>query len=252
MSAPIKALIADDEPLARSGIREFLANAPEVEIVGEAGDGLAAVSQILALRPDLVFLDVQMPELDGFEVLEALPSDVAPAVVFVTAHEAYALRAFDAHAVDYLLKPFDRARFLHSLAKAETWLGRRGEAPREALLATVRASRGRERFCVKHAGGLRVVPASAVLWIEARGNYVHLHTDDGEHLLRATLGELERQLDGGDFLRVHRSAIVRVSAIRHLERRPGGDYDLRLVDGRALIASRTQWPALAKRLGRIV
>ena len=248
MSAALRVLIADDEPLARRGIADFLEGVPDVEIVGEAGDGLATLHQVLELRPDLLFLDVQMPEADGFEVLEALPPGYSPAVVFVTAHEAYALRAFDAHAIDYLLKPFDRARFLHCLAKARAWLGHGADAPLDALLATVRAGRGRTRFCVKRAGGLRVVPAADVLWIEARGNYVQLHTADGEHLLRATLSELERQLDATEFARVHRSAIVRLSAIRSLGRRPGGDYELHLIDGRALIASRTHWPTLSKLL----
>jgi len=247
--AEIRAVVADDEPLARRGVREYSSGIADLRIVGEARDGLEAVRLVAELRPDLLFLDVQMPELDGFEVLEALPQGTAPAVVFITAHETYALRAFDAHAVDYLLKPCDRARFLRSLEKARVWIGRgpdTGDPAVESVLADVRAGRARQRFCVKHGDHLRVVPADGVDWIEARGNYVYLHTRDGEHLLRASLADLARQLDPAAFVRVHRSTIVRVAAAKELERLPGGDYRLRLHSGAELTVSRTHWPALTR------
>lgn len=227
-------MLVDDEPLVRAALRAALGEQAGFTIVGEAGDGLAAIEAIERLRPDLVLLDVQMPGCDGFEVLAQLADEARPVVVFVTAYEQYALRAFDAHAVDYVLKPFDDARLLAAVERARTWLGRRaaGEADRTpALLAEVAARRRRERFVVRHAGRLRLVHAAEVAWIEARGNYVHLHHADGPFLLRETLHELAATLDARRFVRVHRSAIVALPEVVERERLPGGDHQLRLRDG---------------------
>jgi len=253
MTSPeLRVLIADDEPLVRRGLREFLALEPDASVVGEAGDGLETVRLVEELTPNLLLLDVQMPELDGFEVLAALPPAERPVVVFVTAHDTYALRAFEVAAVDYLLKPFDRERFARSLDRARHWLSmQRGEsdAGLQRLLSAA-SERQPARFVVKHAGRLRVVSSADLEWAESRGNYVLLHTHEGEHLLRLTLAELQARLDAGEFARVHRSALVRVARVHELQRLPGGDYRLRLDSGATIKVSRTHWPALAKALGR--
>ena len=230
---PVRVLLVDDEPLVRRGLRDVLGTQPGLTIVGEAGDGLAAVEACENLQPHLMFLDVQMPGLDGFGVLQHLDPTSRPAIVFVTAYDQYAVRAFDAHAIDYLLKPFDDARLLAALERALAWLGR-GRPDHEALpslLADVSATRPRDRFVVKHAGRLRLVPASEVEWIEARGNYVHLHHQDGAFLLRETLTSLTATLDARRFLRVHRSAIVAIGEVLEVARQPGGEQELRLRSG---------------------
>lgn len=230
---PVKVLLVDDEPLVRAGLRSVLAAQPGVTVVGEAADGLAAVEAIERLAPELVFLDVQMPGLDGFGVLAHVEPARCPAVVFVTAYEQYALRAFDAHAIDYLLKPFDDDRLLAALARAMTWLQRARPAGTQvpALLADVARTRGRDRFVVKHGGRLRLVLAQDIAWIEARGNYVHLHAPDGPFLLRETLASLTGALPAGRFLRVHRSAIVALAEVAAVRRLPGGDQELLLRSG---------------------
>ncbi len=230
MQTELRVLLVDDEPLVRAGLRDVLATQPDVLVVGEAGDGLTAVAAIETLQPNLVFLDVQMPGLDGFGVLAALDSEPRPEVVFVTAFEQYALRAFDAHAIDYLLKPFDDLRLLAALARARTWLARTNARDDRvpALLADVAKARGRDRFVVKHAGRLQLVHAHAIHWVEARGNYVHLHTADGAFLLRETLTALADVLPRERFLRVHRSAIVALPEVTAMRRLPAGDHELLL------------------------
>lgn len=230
---PVRILIVDDEPLVRSGIRDLLTDQAGVELVGEAGDGLSAITLVEQVQPDLMFLDVQMPGCDGFEVLSQLDPQTRPAVVFVTAYEQYALKAFDAHAIDYLLKPFDDPRLLAALERARTWLSRK-PAPEQAvseLLGDVAANRCRHRFIVKHAGRLRMIPAKEVEWIEARGNYVHLHHPDGPFLIRETLASLADSLDAKRFLRVYRSAIVALPEVVEVARRPTGDQELILRSG---------------------
>lgn len=231
---PVRTLIVDDEPLVRAGIRDVLAEQTSVDLVGEAGDGLAAITMIEQVQPDLVFLDVQMPGCTGFEVLAQLDPEVRPAVVFVTAYEQYALKAFDAHAIDYLLKPFDDARLLAALERACTWLSRKPtpqQAVVPALLDEVAANRPRNRFIVKHAGRLRMILASEVEWIEARGNYVHLHHQDGSFLIRETLASLADTLNPERFLRVYRSAIVALSEVVEVAKRTTGDQELVLRSG---------------------
>lgn len=230
---PVRILIVDDEPLVRAGIREVLLDQAGVELAGEAGDGLSAITLIEQVQPDLVFLDVQMPGCDGFEVLSQLGPDTRPAVVFVTAYEQYALKAFDAHAIDYLLKPFDDPRLLAALERARTWLSRE-PVPRQAipeLLDDVATNRGRNRFIVKHAGRLRMISAKEVEWIEARGNYVHLHHPDGPFLIRETLASLADSLDSNRFVRVYRSAIVALPEVVEVARRTTGDQELMLRSG---------------------
>ena len=238
----LRVLVVDDEPLVRRGIAALLSEDPEIEVVGEARNGTEAVTQIRNNLPDLVFLDVQMPGLDGLGVLATLQPEERPAVVFVTAFDQYAVRAFDLHAVDYLLKPFDDARFRIALARARERL--RSGSPEtdhtalSALLAELRGRTGPERLAVKEGGNIVLVPVDEIDWIEAADNYVRLHRGKHYHLLRESLGRLEETLDQRRFARIHRSAMVNLSRIRALEPVPGGEYDVILTDGQRLTLSR--------------
>lgn len=249
MPRDLRVLVVDDEPLPRLGLRRGLEDMPGIEVVGEAADGLAAVTAIETLRPDLALLDVQMPGLDGFGVLASVDPASLPAVVFVTAFEQYALRAFEAHAVDYLMKPFDDERLRAAVERARTWL-HAAAGPGEhvaGLLADVARDRGRDRFVVRHAGRLRLVHADEIQWVEARGNYVHLHTTDGAFLLRETVSALAAALPAGRFVRVHRSAIVALPEVAEVTRLPSGDHELRLRGGATVPMSRTHREAFLTR-----
>ncbi|MFK7742641.1 MAG: LytR/AlgR family response regulator transcription factor [Planctomycetota bacterium] len=237
-AASLRCLVVDDEPSIRAHVCEVLGAADFVTVVGEAGDGPAAIEAIERLRPDVVLLDVQMPGCDGFDVLGHFAAADRPTVVFVTAYEQYALRAFDPHAIDYLLKPFDDERLLRAVQRAAEWEQARlrssvpasgPQVPR--LLAQVAESRTRDRFIVKQGGRVRVLAAHEVQWIEARGNYVHLHHSDGAFLLRETLAALADTLDDRRFVRVHRSAIVALDQVQELVRAPSGAYSLKLKSG---------------------
>src|SRR5271168_1566403 len=208
----IRALVVDDEPLARSNLTVLLRQDPAVETVGECGSGAEAVAEIRKSKPDLVFLDVQMPECDGFDVLEMLGRDLPPAVVFVTAYDHYALRAFEAGALDYVLKPFDNARFERALdrAKEKIRLGRANAAENREL------SRPVERIAVKSAGQVVFLRPSQIDWIEAADYYACLHVGPKSHLLRRSMAELEQELDRAVFCRVHRSTIVNLNRVRGL------------------------------------
>jgi len=245
MGDRMRVLVVDDEPLARERLRSLLEKETDVELVGECGDGRAAVETIDAVKPDLVFLDVQMPELDGFDVLEAIEPDVRPHVVFVTAYDEYAVRAFEVHALDYVLKPFDRDRFRAALERARAEVAR-GEAAAEnlegrlaALLEELEDRRKRlERIVVKSGGRVFFLRTEDVDWIEAAGNYVELHVGNDSHLLRETMNKLETRLDPKLFLRIHRRTIVNVERIRQLEGVTHGEYVVVLKDGTRLGSSR--------------
>ncbi len=240
---PFRALIVDDEPLARERLRTLLASETDFRIVAECADGETAVAAIEESRPDVVFLDVQMPELDGFEVLDALGEGTPPLIVFVTAYEEYALRAFEASALDYLLKPFDRARFRRTIERVRARLAEpAAAAPADvrALLARLGEAHARpKRFVVREGSRLVFVPVETIDHIESAGNYVRLHTGGASHLYRATLAELERRLDPDVFVRVHRSAIVNIERVRKAEPFFHGEYILTLADGTRVTSTRT-------------
>jgi len=251
----IRTLIVDDEPLARSRVRELLATQPDVEVIGECGNGREAIAAIRSDRPDLVYLDVQMPEVTGFEVLEALEPAVAPAVVFVTAFDQFAVRAFEVHALDYLLKPFDRERFLSSLQRAREAVRLRREGRLDERLGALLADLGAQRrylkrLLVKNGSRTVLLQAGEIDWIESAGNYVRLHVGRERHLLRETMTALEERLDPEQFVRIHRSTMVNLDRVRELEPYFHGDYVLRLVDGTRLTLSRTYRDRLQVRLGR--
>jgi two-component system LytT family response regulator len=250
----IRTVIIDDEPLARQRLRKLLEADPDVAVVGECGDGREAVTELQRLRPDLVFLDVQMPVLDGFGVLQALGSTALPVVIFVTAHDRYALKAFEVHALDYLLKPFDKARFAAALDRAKAQV-RQGSATvlsdrlQELLQSIDGQRRGPERLVLKSAGRTFFVRIGDIDWIEAAGNYVRLHVGKEDHLLRESLTALEHRLDGRRFVRIHRSTIVNLERIRELQPAFHGDYVITLHDGTELTLSRTCRDQLEKSLG---
>jgi len=238
-SGAIRALVVDDEPLARRNLTVLLRHDPDIGSIAECGSGAEAIEEIRRTRPDLVFLDVQMPECDGFDVLEMLGSDVAPTVVLVTAHDEYALRAFDAGALDYLLKPFDDARFQRALQRAKDKLAHYAE----------RGSRAAERLVVRNAGQILFLSVSEIDWIEAANYYACLHVGNETHLLRRSLSDLERDLDSGKFCRIHRSIIVSLDRVRGLELKEDGEYEVVLNSKVRLRLSRRFRKDLQHRLG---
>ncbi len=239
--AKIRTLIVDDEPLARSNLAVLLRADPEIGIVGECGSGEEALGEIRVANPDLLFLDVQMPECDGFDVLELLGRNLPPAIVFVTAYDQYALRAFEAGALDYLLKPFDNARFELALSRAKQRirLGR-DRAPKL------------ERVVIKNAGQISFVKISEIDWIEAADYYACLHVGSRTHLLRRSLSDLEEDLDPNVFCRVHRSSIVNLERVRGLKLTPDGEYEILLDTGTSVRLSRRYRKQLQERLGKVV
>jgi two-component system LytT family response regulator len=240
----IRALVVDDEPLARRRIRKMLARDGEVETVGECADGYEALAAVEEHAPDLLFLDVQMPELDGFAVLERLGARPRPLVIFVTAYDSYALRAFEVSAVDYLLKPFDRKRFAKAMERAKSRLAseRGGEltARTLALLEELRAQTNHlTRLMIKSGGRAFFLKVEEIDWVEAEGKYVRLHVGRESYLVREAIGSLEAQLDPKKFLRVHRSTIVNVDRVRELQPWFHQDYKIILHDGTELTLSRS-------------
>lgn len=241
MTVPeVRVLIVDDEPPARRKIRRFLERDEEIRIVGEGGDGPAAVEMMARLEPDLVFLDIQMPGADGFEVLEAL-GGARPQVIFVTAFAEHAVRAFEVEAVDYLLKPFDDTRFDAALDRAKARIRRRepgvSEESLHRLMDELRGPRLR-RILVKKPDRSFFIAQDEIDWLEAADNYVKLHTRRGDHLVRGTLGGMEEHLDGSRFARVSRSAIVNLDRIAELRPWSHGDRIVVLRDGTELTLSR--------------
>lgn len=255
MNKRITALIVDDEPLARKFLRRMLEKHSSVEIVAECGNGREAVTSILEVKPHLVFLDVQMPEMDGFETLETLGAEALPQIVFVTAYEQYAIRAFEIHALDYLLKPFDQPRFDKAMARVEEKVADREQARTEqqqiaALLENVaRKSPYLERLVVKTGGRIIFLKTAEVNWIQADDKYAHLHTGGKSHLVRQTLGALEAQLDPQKFVRIHRSAIVNIERIKELQPMFAGDHTVVLENDTRLTLSRTYKNRLFEILG---
>jgi len=250
----VRVVVADDEPLVRRGLRMFIGAEQGLSLVGEARNGPEAVDVIRAERPDLVFLDVQMPELDGFGVLESLEGEPLPAVVFVTAYDEYAIRAFDVHAVDYLLKPFDEERFRVALGRVRSRLGeRKSTSLDERLEAVLSELRSREqytdRLLVKTDGRVTVLQVDEVDWIEAADNYARVHTARGRYLVREPIKTLERKLNPRQFARVHRSAIVNLARVRELQPMFGGEYVILLSTGAKLTLSRGYRDAFRSRLG---
>jgi two-component system LytT family response regulator len=234
----IRTLIVDDEPLARSNLSVLLRLDPEIEIVGECSSGAEALAEIRRARPDLLFLDVQMPECDGFDVLEQLVSDLPPAIVFVTAHDHYALRAFEAGALDYLLKPFDNARFDRALDRAKQRIARGKGLPKKL-----------ERLAIKSVGQVWFVKISEIDWIEAADYYACLHVGAKTHLLRRSMAELEQELDPNVFSRIHRSTIVNLERVRGLRLGTDGEYEVLLEDGARLRLSQRYRKQLQSRMG---
>ncbi len=241
---PVRVLIVDDEPPARAKVRRFLAADPEVDVVGEAGSGPEAVDAIQRMRPDLVFLDIQMPGADGFGVLGALDGEAMPHVVFVTAYDEYALRAFEVHAVDYLLKPFDTDRFRTALARAKERVRARPAADdleqriRRALADVRTPPAYLDRVLVRTGDRAVFLRTDEIDWLEAEENYVRVHAGRESHLVRGTLAGLEERLDPAKFVRVHRSHVVNLGSIRELHPWSHGDWMIVLRDGRELMLSR--------------
>ena len=232
---PFSVLVVDDEPLARAGVLALLRKDPEMEVVGECGSGSSAIDAVRKLRPDIVFLDIQMPDMDGFQVLEQLGSASPGAVIFATAHDQYALKAFDANVLDYLLKPFDDTRFELALERAKANLRSGNSSAR--------------RIVLRETGRVTIIEATAIDWIEAQDYYACIHAGPKSHLLRKSLSDLELELDPAVFCRIHRSTIVNVGRVAGLRLGSGGEYDVVLSDGLELRLSRTYRQRLQAMLG---
>ncbi len=261
-NSPIRVLVVDDEPLARERIAELLAHEQGVELVGTADNGAAAIEAIRAQRPDLVFLDVQMPGKTGLDVVREIGAESMPATIFVTAFDQYALRAFELAALDYLVKPFDDERFEQSFRRARQMIELREMGKlREQLLAVLQQDRSNpqtttssqqpylERIAVEMRGKVRVVPVEQIDYITASGPYAELHTGDRTHIIRETMNTLEERLDPKQFIRIHRSAIVRLPLVETMLKGAGGDYEVVLKGGLRLPVSRSRREELERRLG---
>lgn len=247
----IRTLIVDDETIARDRIKRFVGGEPDIEIVGEAGNGVDAVSAIRRLAPDLVFLDIQMPEMNGFEVMQTVGIGSVPVVIFVTAYDKFAIRAFEVHALDYLLKPFTRERLRQAVRYAREQLEQRRSGSRDdqlrALLEDIKeGQKYLERLVVKSSGRVYFLKVKDIDWIESSGNYVTLHVGRETHLLRETMNHLEGKLDPDTFLRIHRSRLVNIDRIRELHPLFNGDYTVMLRDGTELTLTRTYRDRLIK------
>ena len=252
----IRVLLVDDEPLAREMLREMLQGDPQVAIVGESCNGREALAAIRAETPDLIFLDVQMPEVGGFEVLASLGQGEMPYVIFVTAYDQYAVRAFEVQALDYLLKPFDQERFDVSWqrAKAQLLRDQNGGMDQRILTLLEELKVGKnflERLVIKAGGRIYFLETSEIDWIEAEGNYVSVHSGKKSHLLRETISSLESQLDPKKFVRIHRSSIVRLDFIQELQPWFHGEYRVILQDGTQLTLSRNHRDKLQEALGKL-
>ena len=239
----LRTLIVDDEPLARERIKRFLRDEADIEIIGECGNGKDAIATINGQSPDLVFLDIQMPEKNGFDVIRSLNGGKMPAIVFVTAYDQYALQAFDVHALDYLLKPFTRERIHRAVSRARESIENRrmGDIDERliSLIADLKTEKKYlERLVVKSTGRVFFLRADEIDWIEAAGNYVKLHVGRDTHMIRDTMNGIEGKLDPDKFLRIHRSTVVHIDRIKELHPMFSGDYAVILRDGTELALSR--------------
>jgi two-component system, LytTR family, response regulator len=239
----IRCLVVDDEPLGRERIKSLLNALPDAELVGESDTGSAAIAAIDALTPDLLFLDVQMPEVDGFGVLASIKTAHVPAVIFVTAYDEYALKAFEVHAQDYLLKPFDPDRFYSAFERAANRI--RGERAGDvndrlvALLSDIERDRPRRsRIAIRSGGSIFFLPVEEIDWLEAADNYVRIHSKGETHIVRQTLQRMEESLPPDSFVRIHRSSIVNVGRIKEIQPWFGGEYVVLLRDGTKVHTSR--------------
>ena len=249
------ALIVDDELLARRSIRKFLKHFPDFEVTGECGDGRSAIAAIHTQRPDLVFLDIQMPELGGFEVIHEIGKDVMPITIFVTAYDRYALQAFDAHALDYLLKPFSEDRFRESVVRAQRALDMGKQPAHSQNIAQLLEQMNRqkefaERIPVPNKGRFLFLNVRDLDWIEAEGNYLRLHSHGASHLMRGNMNEMEKKLDPGKFMRIHRSTIVNMQRIREVQPWFRGHHLVIMNNGQELKLSRHQKDKLRTLLGK--
>jgi two-component system, LytTR family, response regulator len=241
----IRTVIIDDEPLAREGVRMLLEEDSEVSVVAECANGREALAAISEKEPDLIFLDVQMPEMSGFEVLEAVGAERAPQVIFVTAYNKYALQAFEAHALDYLLKPFTVKRFNEALGRAKTQIQNEQNGALNRRLATLLEdlkpqAKYLERIVVKNSGRVSFLSVEEISWIEAAESYVRFHVEGGKsYLIRGAISRLEAQLDPARFLRIHRSIIVSIKQIKEMQPLFHGDYEIVVKDGTKLNSSRS-------------
>jgi len=253
----IRTLIVDDEPLGRERISSLLCGDHEVDVIGECADGRQAIAAIEECKPDLVFLDVQMPEVDGFGVVDAICSERMPVIIFVTAYDRYAVKAFEVHALDYLLKSFDRERFAAALRRAKEEIGRlRGGALNERLAGLIEDLQAKKdrltRLVIKSAGRIVFLRIEEIDWIEAADNYVRVHAGREAHLIRETLQSMEKRLDPAIFLRIHRSSLVNLNRIRELQPIFHGDYAVKLIDGTELTLSRNYREKLLQPLGQFL
>lgn len=262
ISQMIRTMIVDDEPAARAAIRSLVSQDPEITVIGEANDGTAALRAIQKEAPELLFLDVQMPGSDGLSVLRSLDRPENLSVVFVTAYDQYALQAFEVHAVDYLLKPFDDARFRRALGRAKQEVRQRRLGIASDRLVNLLDSMGEKenseetqgkylkRLAIKSGGRVSIVPVLDIDWIEAKGDYMRLHAGKSSHLLRETMQRLEEELDPVRFVRIHRSTIVNIDRVKELHPFFKGEYVVQLQDGTQLKLSRGYKEKLETALGR--
>jgi two-component system LytT family response regulator len=251
----VRTLIVDDERLARKRIKTLLANDSDIEVIAECSDGQKAVEAISTLAPDLVFLDVQMPAMSGFDVIRTIGSARMPAIVFVTAYDQYALEAFEVHAVDYLLKPFNRARFEKTVAHAKNLVRRMAGGSLNDQVLTLLGSLQRkqempERFVIKSAGRIVFLRAEDIDWMETVGNYVRLHVGRDSYLMRETMGGMESKLDPKKFMRIHRSTMVNIDRVKELQPWTKGEYLVIMRDGARLDMSRRYRERLHKLLNK--
>lgn len=245
----IRTLVVDDEPIARARVVSLLKCEDDVDVVGECASGRQALAEIERTTPDLLFLDIQMPEVDGLDLARTIQAHGSPAVVFVTAFDEYALHAFDVHALDYLLKPFSAERFRSAVGRAREHVGHRRQFPGQALQDRDRVATHRDRLMIKASGRIHFVRMSQIDFCEAAGNYVRVHVGQVEHLVRDTMSHLESQLDPGQFVRIHRSTIVNVDRIHEMQSSFNGEYIVLLQTGRRLTLSRGYRDAIQRRLG---